>query len=420
MKQTTLFRDLKNYFLSEYGGGSMMLPILIFVMGLFISLSFLFYGYNKTWRLWNIPVMSQSFADMRAITGGAESFDQGHDPLFENPRDPWNRPMNYPRIWQSAFALGIDQSHTKYIGGFLAAFFFLDILIAFCNVDKVTAVFLSVVVFSPAVLLGLERGNTDLFIFFLLSLGLLIGQISTILALSIILLAAILKLYPIMGLSYLLRESRRDFLLLLKASLSLFGLYLAFTFEDVLQVLRVTPRVTHISYGMNVFWMLVRSRNEQVGSIVAILSYFASAFVIISALFLKLGNHITTGTQDNKFIDAFRIGALIYVGIFLYGNSWDYRLMFLIFTIPQLVAWARREETWLSRLAKVTLGAIVIACWFFVISRVLSELSMSPGIDVFIDELSLWVVFVGLTYLFTSSLPDWFIWPRGSLLRKGV
>lgn len=94
--------------------------------------------------------------------------------------------------------------------------------------------------------------------------------------------------------------------------------------------------------------------------------------------------------------------------------------MFLIFTIPQLVAWTRRDETGLSRLAKVTLGAIVIACWSFMISRVLLNLSISKGIEMFLDELSIWVVFVGLAYLFTLSLPGWFTWAQGSLLREGA
>lgn len=218
-----------------------------------------------------------------------------------------------------------------------------------------------------------------------------------------------------MGLSFLFRESKRDFFILFVVALGIFGLYIALTLEDVLQICRVTPRVTHISYGMNVLWMSVKSWNEQVGSIVAVLSFFVAVLVILSGLILKLGNYVSTGSRGTTFIDAFRIGASIYLGIFIFGNSWDYRLMFLIFTIPQLVVWKRRAETWLSRLAKVTLGAIIFACWFYVISRVMSELSLSQDVIVVIDELSLWVVFVGLMYLFAFSLPDWFVWPRGSL-----
>ena len=64
---------------------------------LFIILLIL-YGYDNTWRLWNIPTMSPHFADMRTITHGAESYAQGLDPMIENPGDPWHRRMNYPLL----------------------------------------------------------------------------------------------------------------------------------------------------------------------------------------------------------------------------------------------------------------------------------------------------------------------------------
>lgn len=70
--------------------------------------------------------------------------------------------------------------------------------------------------------------------------------------------------------------------------------------------------------------MWIKKANEQAGLIVALLSYFLSALIILSALFLKLRRNVTAVTQDDKFIDAFRIGAFIYIDTFLWGNSWDY------------------------------------------------------------------------------------------------
>ncbi len=418
MRHTRLPLALTERAVRELRGGKGTLAILTLVAGLFICASFLLYGYNKTWQLWNIPVMRRPFADLRTITGGAESFAQGFDPLYENPGDPWNRRMTYPRIWQYSFALGINQSHTKYIGGIFAVLFFLGILIAFFAVDKMTALILSIVIFSPAVLLGLERGNTDLFIFFLLSIALLLGRFSTILSLSLILLAAILKLYPIFGLSYLLKEARHKFLLLMAVALGLFGLYIALTFEDFQQIYRATPRGTHIAYGLNVFWMRVTDQGSQFGPLAKVLSYSLVALVILSALLLRFKKGVSTASQDNKFIDAFRMGASIYAGTFLLGNSWDYRLMFLIFTIPQLVVWTRTDHMLHSRLTKATLLAIIVACWFYVISTVLSQISQN--LLMFLDELSTWFVFAGLTHLLVFSLPGWFAWPRRPLSPESV
>lgn len=68
--------------------GKQNLFLLVTVGGIIIEMLFLFYGYENTWRLWNIPTMLPHFADLRAITGGAESYALGYDPLINNPGDP--------------------------------------------------------------------------------------------------------------------------------------------------------------------------------------------------------------------------------------------------------------------------------------------------------------------------------------------
>ncbi|MDR3088351.1 MAG: hypothetical protein LBU39_00845 [Desulfobulbaceae bacterium] len=55
------------------------------ILVLLFCVLFHFYGYNNTWKLWNIPVMSPHFMDMRAILHGAESVAQGFDPMIQNP-----------------------------------------------------------------------------------------------------------------------------------------------------------------------------------------------------------------------------------------------------------------------------------------------------------------------------------------------
>ena len=89
-----------------------------------IGMLFLYYGYENTWKLWGIPTMYPYFADLRTITGGAESWALGYDPLVNNPGDPWGRLMNYPRVWQMLFRAGIDQTDTVYFG---VAFFLLSL-----------------------------------------------------------------------------------------------------------------------------------------------------------------------------------------------------------------------------------------------------------------------------------------------------
>ena len=52
---------------------------------------------------------------------------------------------------------------------------------------------------------------------------------------------------------------------------------------------------------------------------------------------------------------ALHVGALIYLGTFATANNFDYRLVFLLLTLPQLVEWASMPAHRLSSLASATL-----------------------------------------------------------------
>lgn len=136
------------------------MSVILFLL-LFVAL-----GPKGVWELWNVPAMTPHFADLRTITGGAESYAQGLDPMVQNPGDPWGRTMNYPRIWQSLYYFGIDQRHTTIFGLILISLFFLGVVLLLPNANPPTIFLVLAAVFSPATLLGIERGNIDLLIFF--------------------------------------------------------------------------------------------------------------------------------------------------------------------------------------------------------------------------------------------------------------
>ncbi len=178
------------------------------VFGLLFSL----YGYDRTWRLWNIPTMSPHFADLRVITGGAESYAQGFDPMIENPGDPWQRRLNYPRVWQSLYSIGVNQSHTTYIGISFILLFMVSICLLLPHASNIIIVLVMAAVLSPATLLGIERGNIDLFMFFLVTISVVAIKRWHILSALAVLLGFVLKLYPIFGCAVLLRAIRPLFL----------------------------------------------------------------------------------------------------------------------------------------------------------------------------------------------------------------
>ena len=92
---------------------------------------------------------------------------------------------------------------------------------------------------------------------------------------------------------------------------------------------------------------------------------------------------------------ALQVGALIYLGTFAAANNFDYRLVFLLLTFPQLIEWSSIPEHRLSRLALVTLVAIVLLLWVG---------SLSQWLNLW-DELASWAVAGLLAAVVAATVP---------------
>lgn len=393
---------------------------LLGVSALALSLIALFalLGYNQTWQLWNIPTMSPPFADLRVITHGADSAAKGLDPLISNPGDPWGRPLNYPRIWQSLYLAGINKSHTIALGTAIIACFLAGVILILPNPSNKTLALTMGALISPATLLGIERANIDLLIFFLVCIAIYAARKSATAASAIIILSTGLKLFPVFGLTLLLRLQKRDFARHASIALAALSTYIAAMWPELRLISKATPRATDLSYGINVAWMHMKNLDHSLG----LLSLTASYGLIILAVYLAIiacRRSSASGLDDRTgapfSLDSFRAGAGIYIGTFLLGNNWDYRLMFLILVIPQLHLWTTsttREIRWCS---KAAICVLFTSMWYLVISKLWAKLASglilafptARLIPWLFDELSNWSLFLLLTYLFVLTLPKW-------------
>ena len=113
--------------------------------------------------------------------------------------------------------------------------------------------------------------------------------------------------------------------------------------------------------------------------------------------------------SDDRNLAAFRMGASIYVGTFLLGNNWDYRLAFLIFVVPQLSQWFYSENKKQRYIAIGTMLAVILSCWHMVFLLDIPFIPFDNEIDRFVvvDELINWLLLMGLAYLLAASIPSW-------------
>jgi hypothetical protein len=231
-----------------------------------------------------------------------------------------------------------------------------------------------------------------------------------------------MKLFPILGLSALLKEPKRKFIWLSGVSVLVLVIYMLATWNSVRASWNTTMRGDGLSYGTDVFVDRYSDAIRRVFS-----NLFSSSFIdpmlryapLVVALLLLLvvivlafRNPEQTGTLTERNFAAFRMGAAIYVGTFLLGNNWDYRLAFLVILVPQLVEWMRYSYKACRLSAWLSFVLILLSCWHLWIV----EIPLNPIFNtehdsrkflIILDEIFNWLLFASLAYLLFASTPAW-------------
>jgi len=332
---------------------TMLLAALWFVPLLLFTSAFWF-DWLSVWGALQLPSMTPHFADLRSITGGLATTKHGGDPLIANPHDPWNRPFNYPRIWLRLFSfLGINDGNLSIVGLAFCALYLICIswLIARSKRD-LDASLLLLASLSLAPLLAFERGNNDLFVFFLVFLGCVAASSS--LTPGLFAAAALLKIYPFAALLVegIRRPLKRKVLPVLAGALVL-GL-LGWQWRDVYAIRHATPASPTLSYGALSLMAQVTGN---------LWLYVIAACALAGALTLGLtrfgGFQIEEQVRNSMAGEMFFIFGGVYVFTFLTGSNWDYRLIFLVPTLPLAFELARSPRQ--GPVGAVYVGMVILA-----------------------------------------------------------
>jgi hypothetical protein len=368
-------------------------------------------GGHREWDELGVPWISSGFYDLRSVTSAWDCARDHVGAWPNNPCDPSERPANYPRLWLAASILGLGEDDTYLIGALMVvAFFATAILVLPRRASLADALVYALALCSPAVMLGVERGNVDIALFSMVAAAGLVMRRPAWgppVASTLILVAALLKLFPIAAIGMLARLPRRTAVLCVATVGSLFAVYAAATFRDIQTIERVLPQIVQHSYGVHIFarWLgsyVATGRMWEVGLV-------ALTLAAATALRRRLRSSLRTGAS--RELDLFWAGAGVYIATFALVSSFDYRLVFLLLTIPQLVRWA-----WVGRTLPIaTLCAILAALWLP------DQWSNVPVLDTVIrrwHELTAFgyrslpiatpaqvITFVGLTCLLAATFP---------------
>ncbi len=297
--------------------------VLIWV-AIFLAISTL--GWTDTWSAILIPTMSPPFADMRTVQGSLLTIEAGLNPQIDNPGDPWNRPMNYPSAWIWLAKYFHIQNEFNYL--IFVALMVVGFLVScFAMLRKYPSLSLLLACFSGSTLLAVERGNNDLVIFTLL---LIAASSPRMFGVVMIMIATLLKIYPVLAIPAFLKDLRIVALMLIGSFL-----VVIFLLPQLTSIQSATPISGGLSYGsQSIFAHVKRFDSKTLGLILSALLIFIA--IILSSK-ERFSSKLKTSQSGHSEEILFLIGSCIFIGTFVLASNSDYRLIFLLFCVPYLL-----------------------------------------------------------------------------------
>ena len=319
------------------------LPLLLSL--LIISLSFNENLWLNVWIFLNVPSQLPVFSDFDSISKSLLSMQQGYNPYIENPNDISGGKYMYPSVWLHVFeTLNLSNSINFILICFISIFsYFLCIFDLVKKIDKkYFTIFTIIFFFSTSNLLLIERLNIELIIFVFIYISLISKNIlfkNIFFSFSII-----GKIFPIFGILFLLHNKKNFLIMLIVISLFFF----LFNKEIILLSGNIIEYALTIAYGVVTyakaiyyysvhFEWIINDQNYSVFKYLLILFFSFISFVLFIQNFkrheLEKVLHLDMNNFDFKE-KLFMFGGGLYVGTFLISANLDYRLIFLLFTVP--------------------------------------------------------------------------------------
>jgi hypothetical protein len=377
-------------------------------LGLFVAVQLAHIGargWVAAWGPWALPARVPCFSDLRVTTGAADSLELGLDPREENPGAPFRQRFNLRGVWLGLRDLGVRERHSPVLGLGLLAGYALGVWWLAAGATRGSAVALGALLLSPAALLAVERGTTDLAVFFLVALACHVAARAPRGAMAVVVGAFGLKLFPLAAVLVALREPRARALRLGATVLAGAGVFCAADFSTLVDIAWKTEKGRELSYGWRALALWLDGRGATaawtVAATVAGAALAAAALGIAAWRSWRARARAGRENAEGRALDFFRAGAGVYVGTFLLGANWDYRLIFTLLLVPQLVAWARTQA-----IARLTIAALLIACWSPPLLAWAADGAPLAAVRA-LEELAKWALYCGCVHALARTWPEW-------------
>ena len=294
---------------------------------IFLGLLILQVDWKILWKYFGVPSLSPKMVDLRAISGATLSYIQGFNPHNFNPGDIKGRLFTHPNIWaEIGQFFNLTNLDNLYFFGTLMILLFI-----FSNyflINKFPSIILFFVSVSFPVFFAIERGQNDLIIYFILLLGIVLNYKTAFILFPI---ATLLKIYPIFSFSVFMKK-RISSLLPIFIGLSI----LLSNLQEINIISKISPKTYWYSFGTGSLNVLFK---EFTNTNTIWFIYIFSGIIILFLIRSRTFSSIFSFDLDTKKLPdrLFLLGHSLYIGLFFFTSSYDYKLIFLIYCVPYLV-----------------------------------------------------------------------------------
>ncbi len=307
-----------------------------------IYLSLSHFNWMSFWGFLNIPA-SDPFSDFKALNIFLEYKNNGFDPYFKNPiSDPIHSVLIYPSIWLDIFDyLNLEKDLNFKIATFLILFVYFFVLIdLFLRIESKSTKFLFIIFFfSTSNFLLIERLNIEIILFCLIYFSIINkGFLKRFFFYT---LALILKIFPIFSI-FIFIEKKKNFCIVL-----FFSIIYIFILRDEISLIKnnIIEYALIFAYGTLSISKAIYFYSTKLNLFINNENYFFFKNLLIVGVGFLSVIVIFLGFRLNKkkissvitFNEIMLLsGGGIYIGTFIFSANIDYRLVFLILTIPYI------------------------------------------------------------------------------------
>jgi hypothetical protein len=333
------------------------------------------------------------FLDWEYIGANIKCWHKGIDVYIANPCDVLHRTFDFSPLWLRLGFIPTGKAWTMPIGLVLVFGYLISVFWLVKPVNRRELIVFALAFTSPMIFFLLERGNVDIIIFIMLVITGTLGTgspTSRVFSYVLMLLAGLLKFYPVVVFWTALRERPRMFFAIAAgAGLIVIGFFYRFRAE-LAAALGNLPNggfgsvnlpFDGTDYALQLFPALGKF------AWVAVLPY-----VIMTLLLMITVVQVVHLTRSGDLVSAFEklperdsifliIGAALIAGCFFTGVSNGYRGVHLIFVVAGLMAMRRIADDSATRATlDQTLTIILVLMWETFLRQALPHKIPGPGL----------------------------------------